>query len=58
MYIFVSHIQSKEYILFHLSLNTTHCLLISDSIGGSIRSGTTKQMNGSVQMFDPLHYDK
>jgi len=47
----------KEYILFHLSLNATHCLLIFDSSWGNIRSGT-KQMDGSVQMYDLLHYDK
>jgi hypothetical protein len=48
----------KEHILFHLSLNITHCLLILDSSAGNIRSGTTKQMDGSLQVFDLLHYDK
>jgi hypothetical protein len=43
--------------MFHLSLNATHCLLILDPLGGSLHSETTKQTDGSVHMFDPLHYD-
>ena len=36
---------------------TTYFLLILESLGCNIRSGTAKQMVGSVQMLDLLHYD-
>ena len=42
-------------ILFHLNLYITDCLC---SLGSNIRSGTAKYMEGSVQMFVLLHYDK
>ena len=44
--------------MFQWSLNTAHCLLILDCLGRNICSGTATQMDGLVQMFDPLHYDK
>ena len=48
---------AEEHVMFHLSLNTTNRLLILDSLGGNIRSARANQIDGSIQMFDLLHYD-
>jgi hypothetical protein len=49
-------VKAMEHFLFHLSLNSTHCLLILNPLGLNIYRGTAKQLDGSIQMFDLLHF--
>jgi hypothetical protein len=48
----------KYEIQCSIALNITGWLLVLDSFGCNLGSGTAKQMERSVQMFDLPHYDK